>query len=338
MELTDLHVGKQLNVNYSIQGLTPNPPLAFGFGPTAVPGTGFFNGAVMVGNPLNFPIPNIPNAALAVGRAEPVSNPLASLTPTLFKVTNLASHLPPQPLDVMLGDPGKGIVGITVNSLIINIINKTAVNVISPLVTITAPLKKVTGVQVDTGATAEVGAQAQAGVEARASAKVTMGPQVINGFLIVDKSVTALKFFGDISACIGKKDFDIKHPTKEGHRLRYVSLEGPTADVYVRGKLEDSNVIELPDYWRGLVDSETITVNLTPIGCFQELFVEKIEWGSKIIVKNNAGGPIKCHYIVHGERGDCEKNIAEYEGLTINDYPGDNSQYSHGQTIVMKEN
>tara|TARA_A100001201_G_scaffold2589_4_gene6587 strand:+ start:10596 stop:11609 length:1014 start_codon:yes stop_codon:yes gene_type:complete len=337
MEVTDVHVGKQLQCNYTPGGIGAVPPLCYGFGPTAVPGTGFFNGGVLVGSPLNFPIPNVPSATLMVGRALPVSNPLASAAPSIFKVSNLASLIPPTPIDVMIGDPGKGIVGVTVNSLMINIINKSVINVISPIVNVTG-LKNHTGVQVDTGAEVKVGAQAQAGAEVRASAKVIAGPQIINGFLIVDKSVSATKFFGDISACIGKKDFDIKHPTKEGHRLRYVSLEGPTADVYVRGKLEDSNVIELPDYWRGLVDSETITVNLTPIGCFQELFVEKIEWGSKIIVKNNAGGPIKCHYIVHGERGDCEKNIAEYEGLSINDYPGDNSQYSHGQTIVMKEN
>ena len=96
--------------------------------------------------------------------------------------------------------------------------------------------------------------------------------------------------------------------------------------MYVRGTLENSSVIELPDYWRGLVDPESITVSLTPVGYHQELFVESIQWGSRVIVKNNAGGSIKCHYTVHAERADCEKNIPEYEGLTIEDYPGDNSE------------
>jgi len=124
-----------------------------------------------------------------------------------------------------------------------------------------------------------------------------------------------------------KKSFDIPHPTKENHRLRYVCLEGPEAEVYYRGKLKDSTVIELPDYWRKLVDAETIGVSLTPLGCYQELFVEKIEWGSRIIVKNNSSGPINCSYIVYGERKDVSKNIAEYKGLTENDYPGDNDEY-----------
>ena len=111
--------------------------------------------------------------------------------------------------------------------------------------------------------------------------------------------------------------------------MRHVCIEGPSADVYVRGKLKDDNVIKLPEYWRGLVDPESIDVSLTPLGNFQELFVERIEWGSQVVVKNAAGGSINCSYVVYGERIDCEKNIPEYEGLTVNDYPGDDSQYSH---------
>ncbi len=126
----------------------------------------------------------------------------------------------------------------------------------------------------------------------------------------------------------GKKGFDIPHPTKENHRLRYICPEGPRADVYVRGKLKDKNVIELPDYWRGLVDPETIDVSLTPFGSYQELYVESIQWGQRIVVKNSSGGPINCSYIVYGERNDGEKNIPEYQGLTPDDYPGDNSEYN----------
>lgn len=125
-----------------------------------------------------------------------------------------------------------------------------------------------------------------------------------------------------------KKSFDIPHPTKKDHRLRYICLEGPEAEVYYRGKLKDSNIIEMPDYWKDLVDVETIGVSLTPIGCYQELFVDRIEWGSRIIIKNNASGPINCSYVVYGERKDVSKNISEYKGLTPDDYPGDNNEYS----------
>ena len=67
-----------------------------------------------------------------------------------------------------------------------------------------------------------------------------------------------------ISNCGGhilaaKKDFDIKHPSKEGWRLRYVAPEAPTADVYYRGKVVNKKEIILPKYWKDLVDWTTIT-------------------------------------------------------------------------------
>ena len=125
-----------------------------------------------------------------------------------------------------------------------------------------------------------------------------------------------------------KKSFDISHPSKDGHRLRYICLEGPEAEVYLRGKLKGDNKIELPHVWRDLVDLETIGVTLTPVGCYQELFVEKIQWGTQITIKNNLSGPIDCSYVVYGRRKDTPRNIPEYEGLTPADYPGDNSEYT----------
>ena len=149
------------------------------------------------------------------------------------------------------------------------------------------------------------------------------------------KNVLLLSGIGNVASYMtttrsianSKKSFDIPHPTKEDHRLRYVCVETPKADVYVRGKLKDKNVIDLPDYWKDLVDPDSIDVGLTPRGSYQELFVEDIQWGRKVIVKNNAGGPINCSYVVYGERKDVSPNIPEYQGLTENDYPGDNDEY-----------
>ena len=130
----------------------------------------------------------------------------------------------------------------------------------------------------------------------------------------------------DISTCIGKKSFDIQHPSKENHRLRYICAEGPSADVFVRGKLKGQSIIELPDYWKDLVDEESITITITSIGHYQELFVAKIE-GTKIHIRNNSAVAINCSYIVYGERKDTSRNIAEYEGTSPADYPGDNREY-----------
>lgn len=127
-----------------------------------------------------------------------------------------------------------------------------------------------------------------------------------------------------------KKDFDIPHPTKEGHRLRHVCLEGPEAGVYIRGKLKGTT-ITVPEYWKGLVDESTISVHLTPIGSHQELYVKSIEWGRKIEIRNAAGGPIECFYLIQGERKDGEKLIPEYKGTSIEDYPGNNEEYTHNR-------
>ena len=127
-----------------------------------------------------------------------------------------------------------------------------------------------------------------------------------------------------------KKDFDIPHPTKEGHRLRHVCLEGPEAGVYIRGKLKGTT-ITVPEYWKGLVDESTISVHLTPIGSHQELYVKSIEWGRKIEIRQAPGGPIECFYLIQGERKDGEKLIPEYKGTSIEDYPGNNEEYSHNR-------
>ena len=132
-----------------------------------------------------------------------------------------------------------------------------------------------------------------------------------------------------IAANTRKKSFDIPHPNKEGWRLRHVCVEGPEdGPIYVRGKLDGKSIIELPDYWKGLIDEDSITVNLTPIGSFQELFVEDIQWGKNVIVKNSAGGAVKCFYQIWANRLSDEKLHVEYEGQSPADYPGDNSSFS----------
>ena len=125
-----------------------------------------------------------------------------------------------------------------------------------------------------------------------------------------------------------RKPFDIPHPTKKGYRLRHVCLEGPESGVYYRGRLTGKNVIELPEYWRGLVDAETITVTLTQIKTSQDLIIDGIEWGTRVKVRSGNGTDIDCFYLVHAERKDGEKLIVEYEGQSPDDYPGDNSIYS----------
>jgi hypothetical protein len=110
------------------------------------------------------------------------------------------------------------------------------------------------------------------------------------------------------------KSFVIPHPTKEGKKLRYGSLEGPENGVYVRGKLTDTNTIELPDYWTKLVDPDSITVTLTPIGSHQKLYVKDVSNNTVTVGNENLLDKIiNCYYVVYGERCDVEKLEVEID-------------------------
>ena len=332
MKVQDVHIGKQLKVVSNLPTGTPGlQDQVYGLGPTAVPGTIWAEGGVLVGSPLNYPIPNVPEASLMVGRA-PLTNPLAKVAVSILKVTNKGGLSPIDkinPLDIWLGDPGVGVVGITINSSIINIVNATAINIATPTLNITG-IKNQAGAQNDVGAQTEAGAQAEAGAEARSSKKCIAGTQVNMGSIKATGLIQASAFKGNgrLLTNLPCKSFDISHPLKENQRLRHVCVEAPTADVYIRGKLDGNHIINLPDYWKGLVDHETITVNLTPIGKADvSLHVGEIR-EDKIILSSDHLTQVKCFYHVYAERKDVEKNIPEYEGSSPADYPGDNTQYS----------
>ena len=105
------------------------------------------------------------------------------------------------------------------------------------------------------------------------------------------------------------KSFVIDHPTKPDMKLRYGSLEGPENGVYVRGR-NRGDTIELPDYWTGLVDELSITVNLTPIGSHQKLYVKRIE-NNTVIVGGGFFDQMEYFYTVFAERKDVDKLIVE---------------------------
>jgi len=143
-----------------------------------------------------------------------------------------------------------------------------------------------------------------------------------DGLINIDGSITsATEVTANGVTLTSRKDFDIPHPTKENHRLRHVCLEGPESAVYVRGRLTDNNVIELPDYWRGLVDPESITVSLTQVGSSQDLIVDKIEWGSKVFIRSGTASNIDCFYTVNATRKDVDPIEVEQDVVEGKSYP-----------------
>lgn len=147
---------------------------------------------------------------------------------------------------------------------------------------------------------------AQGAMALSTDGKLTVAHSVRIGFgesdVTVPGSVYALEVNGAFAATT--KSFLIDHPTKPGMKLRYGSLEGPENGVYVRGRLTGNNVIELPDYWTGLVDADSITVTLTAVGEYQKLYVKDIKDNTVIIGGSKA---VDCFYTVWAERKDVDK-------------------------------
>lgn len=132
-----------------------------------------------------------------------------------------------------------------------------------------------------------------------------------NGTSLADSNVTfstlnnSITINGDFYATT--KSFLIDHPSKKGFKLRHGNLEGPEHGVYIRGR-SDTKKIELPDYWKDLVDISSITVQVTPIGKQQKLYVQSITKDCVTI-----GGSLKpsFFYTINAERKDVEKMKTE---------------------------
>ena len=170
-----------------------------------------------------------------------------------------------------------------------------------------------------------------------ADALVVEGNQTINSGDLHDSHLRANTFAGLVGTggafsgssinVQGWKGFDIVHPSKKGHRLRHICLEGPEGGVYIRGKVKNNKEILLPDYWKDLVDINSITVQLQPIGAHQDIIVKRWD-AEKVELQSKPGIPIHCFYHIFAERIDGEQLVVEYKGETPDEYPGDNTQYS----------
>ena len=130
-----------------------------------------------------------------------------------------------------------------------------------------------------------------------------------------DSMTGNLTISGVLSAT--SKSFVIDHPTKSGYKLRYGSLEGPENGVYVRATVKGANEFVLPDYWVGLVDPATITVNLTANGKFQPLYTVSKDVAKIIVAADGvAVADLDFDIVVFAERNDVAKIVVEYQEVS----------------------
>jgi len=333
MDIQDIHVGNQLHVSAAIDSLSPlspniRDPVCLGIGGATIPGSIFANGVVLIGSPLSYP--GIPEASLMVSRASLAANPTAAAVPSIFKVTTKA-NIPPNPLDVMIGDPGVGMVGMTLNTAMINIVDSVSINIVTPN-------RSSAGNKIHAGSSQQNGAEVDNGALVKNGTTVKNDVGVDNGTRIVASVVSAPLFKGKIftGKALKDKGFDIEHPTRKGKRVRHICVEGPESAIYIRGKLKGTHIIDIPEYWQGLVDYDTITVNLTPCGKPDlSLYVKEIR-DDKIILSSDHLTQVECFYQVWGNRIGPELHV-EYDGESPADYPGDQSGHSIAGYTYDKE-
>jgi hypothetical protein len=125
----------------------------------------------------------------------------------------------------------------------------------------------------------------------------------------VTPSAYALEVNGEFAATV--KSFVIDHPNKPGWKLRHGTLEGPENGVYVRGRSKEKYV-QLPDYWHNLVDEESITVHITPIGAPHLIYVVATSINGFAV--DCSQPDIEYYYKVQAERTDHTFKV-EYENL-----------------------
>jgi hypothetical protein len=330
--------GSRLYIGHSDPTFIPKNPIT-------PPGTSILNGPVIIGGFIDGQLPpplsvmalcNIITPATVTADLPPFPTGMTPLTTAGLKISALGDGAVPY--------PGPGILANAVSHVIsagvpvppaavgLNLLSATMTTLTTPVLNINANTINLgtynsVGARTKAGAETQSGAKAETGAKADTGARCEAGAAAQNATVNVAATITSPTITTIFTILGTKKSFDIVHPNKPGYRLRHACIEGPEAAVYVRGKLVNSNIIELPDYWNGLIDPETITVNLTQIGHSQDLMVEKIEWGKKIIIKSGNGTSINCYYQILADRLG-EKLIVEYEGQTPQDYPGNADEYS----------
>jgi hypothetical protein len=106
---------------------------------------------------------------------------------------------------------------------------------------------------------------------------------------------------GDIGAT-GAKHFLDPHPSDPKLVIAYISLEGPEAGTYFRGRARIQNglaKIAVPEHFRFVTDPEGLTVQITPIGAMASFAVMKMDL-NEIVVQ--ASRNVEFSYLVQGVR------------------------------------
>jgi hypothetical protein len=109
-------------------------------------------------------------------------------------------------------------------------------------------------------------------------------------------------FSGGSIGAFGTKHFLDPHPRDPKLAISYVSLEGPEAGTYFRGRAKFQNGIAripVPEHFRLVTDPEGLTVQVTPIGAMASVAVLRMDL-DEIVVQSSRN--VEFSYLVQGVR------------------------------------
>ena len=317
---TDVLVNGQLIVGSS---LGDTAQVGLGAGPTLAAGGAYFAAPFVIGDKF---ANTLSLADVRIARKNPAASPNATPNVSILSINNLPGT-PALPTDILIGMGAP--CGITINTGmdggLLNILYGTNVKTHSVAGEFSINLLKD-----DLASFAKkIAAKLESGFETRMSAIASLAAKFESGPTFNSTTTSSPIVKGKIftGKSLIDKGFDIEHPKRKGKRLRHICVEGPESAIYIRGRLTNENIINLPDYWDGLVDPDSITVNLTQIGSSQDLIIDRIDWGKRVVVKSGTASNIDCYYQIWGNRIG-PKLFVEYDGESPADYPGDQSGHS----------
>lgn len=132
----------------------------------------------------------------------------------------------------------------------------------------------------------------------------SVNPQVVDVSLWNPVAGVFMNLFVNDLYARGTKQFIQPYPTDPSKFIAYTSLEGPEAGTYIRGTTELVNgeaVIELPKHFSLVTSEEGLTVQLTPLGEWLQLYVVERST-TKIVVREANGKDGRFDYLVQGVR------------------------------------
>jgi len=107
--------------------------------------------------------------------------------------------------------------------------------------------------------------------------------------------------FGNFGAS-GMKHFVEPHPADPRKVILYSAMEGRTVDTYFRGTSKfvgHEAIIEVPEDFRIVTAEEGLTVQLTPMGGFAQMYVESQDL-NRIVVRSSKD--VQFHFLIQGLR------------------------------------